>query len=230
MWHLGVWSCILPGHIYIYSETSVNFFILVRRSCQELRDVGYMDDGEYILDPDGLDPDHGPVTVFCNMTGRLGLAETHVRHDSQDRTHVDGCEPRDCYSRPIRYSMPMAQIIALVKNSAHCIQLISYECKGSQLIHYASWQSRTGERRYYWAGASPVGGNCACGITQSCNDSTIRCNCNKNDGVWRSDVGYLSDKASLPVTNLYYGDTGSDSDIEEGYHTLGPLVCYGSYN
>ena len=202
------------------------FFILVRRSCQELKDVGYVDDGEYILDPDGLDPDHGPVTAFCNMTGRLGLAETHVRHDSQDRTHVNGYNSRESYSRPIRYSMPMAQIIALVNNSAHCIQFVSYECKAS-VLYYGAWQSRTGERMRYWDGASPDGGNCACGITQSCADPTHKCNCDKNDGVWRSDVGYLSDKASLPVTNLYFGDTGSH---EEGYHTLGPLVCYGSYN
>ena len=78
---------------------------------------------------------------------------------------------------------------------------------------------------YSWGGASPGSGKCACGMTQSCGRASYTCNSNINDGLLRTDEGYLTDKDSLSVTNLNFGDTGSSS--ERGYHTLGPLICYG---
>ena len=52
-----------------------------------------------------------------------------------------------------------------------------------------------------------------------------RCNCDKNDNVWLEDSNLLSDKTSLPVTKLTVGDFGGS--LEEGYHTLSKLKCYG---
>ena len=46
-----------------------------------------------------------------------------------------------------------------------------------------------------------------------------------NDYVWRSDEGPLTDKTTLPVSELRFGDTGDLS--EEGYFTLDPLYCQG---
>jgi hypothetical protein len=51
------------------------------------------------------------------------------------------------------------------------------------------------------------------------------CNCDKNDHTWRQDSGYLTDKSTLPVTELRFGDTGGTR--EQGYHTLGKLRCWG---
>ena len=80
----------------------------------------------------------------------------------------------------------------------------------------------------YWGGASPDSRKCACGMTNSCADSSTACNCDKNDGVWREDSGPLTDKSKLPVKELRFGDTGTDGSIEEkGYYTLGKLKCYG---
>ena len=65
-------------------------------------------------------------------------------------------------------------------------------------------------------------------MTNSCADPSKRCNCDKNDAVWREDSGLLTDKTQLPVKQLRFGDTtkriGHD---EKGYHTLGKLKCYG---
>ena len=42
----------------------------------------------------------------------------------------------------------------------------------------------------------------------------------------RTDYGYLTDKSKLPVTQLRFGDTGSN-DKDKGKYSLGPLHCVG---
>ena len=89
---------------------------------------------------------------------------------------------------------------------------------------FAWWVSRDSAKMTYWGGASPGSGKCACGMTNSCADSSYGCNCDKNDSVWREDSGFLTDKTKLPVKQLRFGDVNSG---EEGYHTLGKLKCFG---
>ena len=84
--------------------------------------------------------------------------------------------------------------------------------------------SRDSAKMKYWGGASPGSGKCACGMTNSCADSSEVCNCDKNDNVWREDSSLLTDKTKLPVKQLGFGDVSSG---EEGYHTLGKLKCFG---
>ena len=62
-------------------------------------------------------------------------------------------------------------------------------------------------------------------MTNSCADSQLLCNCDKNDNVWREDSGILTDKNNLPVRQMRFSDTTSVT--EEEYHTLGKLKCYG---
>ena len=78
----------------------------------------------------------------------------------------------------------------------------------------------------YWGGASSGSNKCACGMTNSCAEPSYSCSCDKNDGVWREDSGVLTDKSHLPVRQLRFGDTGGS--MEQGYHTLGKLKCYGT--
>ena len=56
-------------------------------------------------------------------------------------------------------------------------------------------------------------------------DSGGECNCIKNDQIWRTDDGVLSDKSKLPVTKIHSGDTGSS--IEKARFSLGILRCLG---
>ena len=200
------------------------------RSCQEFKENGHTNDGEYLIDPDGLGAGEEPILVYCNITAKNGLAGTHVNHDSEERTYVNGYEAPFSYSKTVRYNMTMGQITALMDLSGKCEQFISYECRGSLLLGayrvFGAWESRKGIRMNYWGGASPGSGMCACGMTQSCGPAGHTCNCDMNDGVWRTDEGYLTDKDSLPVTQLNFGDTGGIA--EGGYHILGPLICYGT--
>ena len=86
----------------------------------------------------------------------------------------------------------------------------------------------------YWGGALPGSNNCACGMKDSCekrrNNLKLKCNCDNNDAKWREDSGLLTDKSTLPVTQLRFGDVGfskpNDDHDEKGYHTLGKLKCY----
>ena len=56
----------------------------------------------------------------------------------------------------------------------------------------------------------------------NCFPGGWKCNCDQNDETWREDSGYLTDKNTLPVTELRFGDTSTPS-YESGYHPLGKL-------
>ena len=92
-------------------------------------------------------------------------------------------------------------------------------------IPWAWWVSRDGAQMTYWGGAPPNSSKCKCGITDSCVVPGTRCNCDQNNYIWTGDSGDLTDKDTLPVTELRFADTGSDTEI--AYHTLGALRCWG---
>jgi hypothetical protein len=161
------------------------------------------------------------------MTSKNGVGVTVIGHDSESRTFVKGYESRGSYKRSIKYDLPMEQIDAIVERSKNCEQLIKYECLGSGFWFPTPdswWVSRQGSPMNYWGGAAVNSGKCACGMTYSCAGKNT-CNCDKNDHTWRQDSGYLTDKSTLPVTELRFGDTGGTR--EQGYHTLGKLRCWG---
>ena len=196
--------------------------------------MGYRTDGDYMIDPDGFVMGDVPVQVSCNMTGRNGQASTIVSHDSEARTHVKGYEGRLTYVKNVGYNMTKSQLSSLLKLSDHCEQFIQYECYGSVFRMFRPpivynvggvWESFRGEKMYYWGGAMPGSQMCACGMTKTCIRRDRKCNCDSNIAEWNSDEGYLTDKESLPVTKMYFGDTGATG--EQGYHTLGKLICYG---
>ena len=178
--------------------------------------------GNYEIDADGPG---GliPFTVYCDMSDKNGVGVTVVSHDSESRTHVHtGTTQRD-----IHYTgASLSQLASLTRVSSHCEQFIKYECYNSGLVvfGYSWWVSRDSSKMTYWGGASPGSGKCACGMTNSCAHPSRGCNCDKNDNVWREDSGLLTDKTSLPVKQLRFGDLGGN---KQGYYTLGKLKCYG---
>jgi hypothetical protein len=121
----------------------------------------------------------------------------------------------------------MEHIIAIMNLSKNCEQFIKYECHNSAIRygwkHYGWWVSRQGSKMNYWGGAAVNSEKCACGMADTCAGEG-KCNCDVNDYTWREDSGYLTDKNTLPVTELRFGDTGNN--IEEGYHALGKLRCW----
>ena len=207
-------------------------------SCSVIRKYVSSSSGNYVIDPDGAGG-LAPFTVYCDMSDKNGVGVTVISHDSESRTLVDGYDGYGDYSRSIHYSgTSLSQLASLTDVSSHCEQFIKYECFGSLLYlahssSYGWWVSRDSNKMLYWGGASPDSQKCACGMTNSCADSSQACNCDKNDGVWREDSGLLTDKLKLPVKELRFGDTGRDGNgvsDEKGYHTLGKLKCYGIAN
>ena len=198
------------------------------KSCSVIRKDARSVSGNYFVDPDGR---RGlqPFAVYCDMTNKNGVGLTVISHDSERRTHVSGYGNQGSYSRDIHYKgASLPQLASLTRVSSHCEQFIKYECHNSVLLYnnnpYGWWVSRDSIKMTYWGGASRSG-KCTCGMTNSCADSRFGCNCDKNDNVWREDSGPLTDKTRLPVKQLRFGDTGGS--IEQGYHTLGKLKCYG---
>ena len=179
-------------------------------SCSEIKKYVTSASGNYVIDPDG-EGGLAPFTVFCDMTDKSGVGVTVISHDSESRTHVKGCEEQGCYSRDIHYTgASLSHLASLTRVSLQCEQFIKYECYDSGLWFndpYGWWVSRDSAKMTYWGGASPGSGKCACGMSNSCADSSKVCNCDKNDEVWREDSGLLTDKTKLPVKQLRFGDT-----------------------
>ena len=184
--------------------------------------------GWYYINPQGLGSS-SLVRVYCDMTSKNGVGVTVIGHDSESRTLVKGYEAPGSYKRTIKYDISMQQIVAIMRQLKNCEQFIKYECYDSVLLYttppHGWWVSRQGSKMNYWGGAAVNSGKCACGMTNSCAGGGT-CNCDKNDLTWREDSGYLTDKNTLPVTELRFGDTGSPTVDEKGYHTLGKLRCW----
>ena len=181
--------------------------------------------GNYVIDPDGPGG-LAPFTIYCDMSAKNGVGVTVISHDSEARTHLYTSTQRD-----IHYTgASLSQLASLTRVSSHCEQFIKYECHNSVIFpgSYAWWVSRDSTKMTYWGGASPGSSKCACGMTNSCANPSRGCNCDTSDNVWREDSGLLTDKTTLPVTKMRFGDLGPSN--REGYHTLGKLKCYGVAN
>ena len=169
------------------------------------------------------------VRVYCDMTSKNGVGVTVIGHNSESRTLVKGYDAAGSYKRKITYDISMKQIVAIMRQSKNCEQFIKYKCHHSffnyHSVSYGWWVSRQGSKMNYWGAAAVNSGKCACGMTNSCAGGG-KCNCDKNDHAWREDSGYLTDKNTLPVTELRLGDTGNPIVGERGYHTLGKLRCW----
>lgn len=224
---IGFYKC-TAKNIITSIETEVEVDVLVR-TCTEWRILGYTESREYRIDPDV----EGPVPAFqalCNMDDNDDVGITIFRHDSESRIQTITCDPPGCYRRDINYTTAsMDQIVSVINVSAHCEQFIRYDCMNSLLLNDGMlvgwWVSRDGEKMKYWGGAPPDSGMCACGVNNTCAKGGI-CNCDANDYVLRRDEGLLTDRATLPVTQLRFGDAGK-LNREFGFHTLGDLKCFG---
>ena len=225
--HKGYYTCTASNTLAtITTKVKINSPVK-DASCSVIKKYVSSVSGNYVIDPDG-EGGLAPFTVFCDMTDKSGVGVTVISHDSESRTHVDGCENAGCYSRNIHYTgASLSQLASLTRVSSQCEQFIKYECYKSVIFAWESawWVSRDSAKMTYWGGASPGSGKCACGMTNSCADSSEVCNCDKNDDVWREDSGLLTDKTKLPVKQLRFGDIGDSG--EQGYHTMGKLKCFG---
>ena len=196
------------------------------KSCSSIKSES--SSGSYIIDPDGK-VGVAPFSVYCDMSDKGGVGVTIISHDSEKRTDVNsaspGCGGAECYSKDVTYTgVSTAQLAALTRVSQNCEQFIKFERNNDVAFidnHHAWWVSHDGTR----GGATGHTNMCACGVANSCRRGK-KCNCDYQTTTigWREDSGLLTDKTSLPVTQIRLGDL--DQPHEEGYHTLGKLKCY----
>ena len=144
---------------------------------------------------------------------------------------VDGFEDPGSFSRIITYSNSLSEIATVTAVSTHWKQYLKYECSKSRLFlggPWAWWVSRDSQKMFYWGGADPANSqSCGCYTSGDCyKPSKYKCNCDANGLQWRYDEGDLTDKSTLPVTELRFGDTGSN-DKDTGRFTLGSFLCQG---
>ncbi|KAL9952561.1 hypothetical protein ACROYT_G039830 [Oculina patagonica] len=234
----GTYLCVAKNSKRSIEATSVLEVSNTPMSCSSIKSGrSGSSSGNYMIDPDGKGG-VTPFSVYCDMSDKGGVGVTVISHDSESRTHVNyispECRARGCYSKDVRYTgVSTAQLAALTRVSQNCEQFIKFECNNDiEFINdrndsYAWWVSRDGTRMNYWGGATGHDHMCACGVTNSCSDLRRKCNCHNigTDTGWREDSGLLTDKSTLPVTQIRLGDL--DQSHEEGYHTLGKLKCYG---
>ena len=193
------------------------------KSCSDLKKLDpTAENGTYVIDPDD-EEGVPPFNVTCDMNDKNGVGVTAISHDSEDRTLVDGKEDPGEYSRDIQYTeVDFKQLASLTTVSTHCEQFIKYECFGSKMFSgsnvHAWWVSRDSAIMTYWGGATPGSNKCVCGMTDSCEKPNLPCNCDANDNEWREDSGLLTDKTSLPVKELRFGDTSRDATAELTVH------------
>ena len=225
--HAGSYTCVAKTSQRFIEATS---FVEVGKptSCSSIKS-GESSSGNYIIDPEG----QGGVTSFsmyCDMRDKGGIDVTVSSHNSESRTHVGnipGCTRQGCYRKDVTYTgVSTAQLVALTRVSQNCEQFIKYECnRYSPFVErgYAWCVSRDGTRMDYWGGATGHNKICACGVNNSC-PSRRKCNCPSSQG-WSEGSGLLTDKLTLLVSQIRLGDL--NDSLEEGYHTLGKLKCYG---
>ncbi|XP_078597661.1 neurexin-4-like [Branchiostoma floridae x Branchiostoma japonicum] len=206
-----------------------NASCIVYASCAALKDDGYTASRSYVIDPDGPDFGAEPFAVDCD----LDTGTTVISHDSEDRTAVlDKCYPAGCYERKVNYQATLEQLSALAAVSHSCKQNFTYECYHSSFgvlggDVWAWWTSRDGQRQIDWSGSTSDRDThtCACGEAGPCANPSFTCNCDSNDFAWREDSGWITDKRTLPVIQLNFGDTGTS--FENAFHTLGKFMCEG---
>lgn len=189
--------------------------------------------GYYTIDPDGFGG-LPPFSVYCDLHGRW--VTVSFTHDVYGVEVVDGYEEPGSFIRDVTYSHSLQQMAAAISVSENCRQLISYTCSKSRIMAnygdlvggpYTWWVARDGTRQNYWGGADPSSYSCGCYKAMTCYKfPKFKCNCDANDLGERTDYGYLTDKSKLPVTQLRFGDTGSN-DKDKGKYSLGPLQCVG---
>ncbi|XP_053569055.1 uncharacterized protein LOC128659456 [Bombina bombina] len=202
----------------------------VLESCAALKDAGVQESGIYAIDPDGVGEGDNHFTVDCDMNSDSTTGITIIGHDSEGRERVSSCEDPGCYSRIIKYNgASMNQLRLLTSISESCEQFVRLECRHIRFLNgpWGWWISRDGHQINSWGGADTNSGRCACGESGECALEGTSCNCDANDDVWRTDEGVLTDKATLPVQEVRFGDT-RDAPMEMAFHSIGKLRCWGT--
>ncbi|XP_073417138.1 contactin-associated protein-like 5 isoform X2 [Dendrobates tinctorius] len=198
---------------------------LYEQSCEAYKHKGYISD-YYYIDSDGSGP-LAPFRVYCNITEEK--IWTIVQHNITEMTPVLRSFSGRVYFMSFNYSGGADQLEAMINNAEYCEQEVAYYCKQSRLLNspngapFTWWIGKGNERHTYWGGSLP--GQCTCGLEESCIDMRHYCNCDADRSDWTSDIGFLTFKEHLPVSQIVITDTNRSGS--EAAWKVGALRCYG---
>uniref|UniRef100_A0A665VD77 Contactin associated protein like 3 n=1 Tax=Echeneis naucrates TaxID=173247 RepID=A0A665VD77_ECHNA len=202
------------------------------QSCEAYKHKGNTS-GHYYIDVDGSGPIK-PQLVYCNMTE--DTAWMVIQHNNTELTRVHSSPESTRHSAHFDYASEEEQLAAVISQSEHCEQELSYHCRRSRLLNapegapFSWWVGGPdrGQVQTYWGGAQPGSHQCHCGLQDSCLDSNYFCNCDADYDEWANDSGLLTHKESLPVRSLVVGDIQRPGS--EAAYRVGPLRCHGDKN
>uniref|UniRef100_A0A3B4GCE2 Contactin-associated protein-like 4 n=1 Tax=Pundamilia nyererei TaxID=303518 RepID=A0A3B4GCE2_9CICH len=187
---------------------------IYEQSCEAYKHKGNMS-GHYYIDVDGSGPIK-PQLIYCNMTGML--------------TRVQSSAERNQHFAYFDYSSEEEQLVAVISQSEHCEQELSYHCRKSQGAPFSWWVGGAGpgQSQTSWGGALTGTQQCGCSLQDSCLDPSHDCNCDADYDQWTEDSGLLTHKETLPVRSLVLGDIHRPGS--EAAYRVGPLRCHGDKN
>ncbi|VDI73660.1 Hypothetical predicted protein [Mytilus galloprovincialis] len=218
-------------HCFSCNDTALN--------CNEWKTKGLVDSQTVLIEPiasNGVKLQ--AVEINCYMENGVGV--TKIDHDGERDVYVHGYEAHGSYSFNVTYNISFEHVVAIIDSSKFCRQFVRWKCFNAQM-----WDIGREKWNTYWTNRSTAylatneykppslffhGSEekriCECGISQTCQQSNVLCNCDINDNIWRSDEGYVTNKDALPIVAFFAGDTGSS--VEKGEHFIGPIECYGT--
>ncbi|KAE8290556.1 Contactin-associated protein-like 4 Cell recognition molecule Caspr4 Precursor [Larimichthys crocea] len=202
------------------------------QSCEAYKHNGNTS-GHFYIDVDGSGPIK-PQLVYCNMTEENTWMV--IQHNNTELTRVRPSSGLNPHSVHFDYPTEEEQLLAVISQSEHCEQELSYHCRKSRLLNtpegspFSWWLGGPGPGRVqtYWGGSQPGSQQCACGLQGDCVDPQHYCNCDADRMEWAEDSGLLTHKESLPVRSLVLGDIQRPGS--EAAYRVGPLRCHGDKN
>uniref|UniRef100_A0A3Q3IXZ4 Contactin associated protein like 3 n=1 Tax=Monopterus albus TaxID=43700 RepID=A0A3Q3IXZ4_MONAL len=195
------------------------------QSCEAYKHNGNTS-GHYYIDVDGSGPIK-PQLVYCNMTENTWMV---IQHNNSELTRVRPSPGVNQHLLYFDYSSEEEHLLAVISQSEHCEQELSYHCRKSQGSPFSWWLGGPGpgHLQTYWGGAQPDSQQCACGLQGDCVDPQHYCNCDADRTEWTEDSGLLTHMGSLPVRSLVLGDIQRPGS--EATYRVGPLRCHGDKN
>ncbi|XP_029905626.1 contactin-associated protein-like 4 [Myripristis murdjan] len=205
---------------------------MYEQSCEAYKHKGNTS-GHYYIDVDGSGPIK-PQLIYCNMTEDSTWMV--IQHNNTELTRVQPSPEGKQHSAHFDYSSEEEQLAAIISQSDHCEQELSYHCRKSRLLNtpegspFSWWVGGPGpgQVQTYWGGALPGSHQCACGLQDTCLDPKHYCNCDADHDQWANDSGLLTHKETLPVRSLVLGDVQRLGS--EAAYRVGPLSCHGDKN
>ncbi|KAG7280774.1 hypothetical protein CRUP_037704 [Coryphaenoides rupestris] len=137
-----------------------------------------------------------------------------MQHNNTELTVLRPSPGRDQYYANFAYASEKEQLTAIISQSVHCEQELSYYCRKSRLLNtpegpaFSWWIGgpSPGVVQTHWGGAVPGSQQCACGLQENCLHPKHFCNCDADQPQWANDSGLLTNKETLPLWSLVLGD------------------------